>query len=105
MFGALNFEVTSMPVAMSELVLFLVTVPFMYKLGDLHNLSKLNNKNWALIIPLVAIIGPLFSLGRGQENALPTLLAIPSLFYIVLFVYLLFVWLRTRHTMIENAVS
>ena len=103
MFGALNFEVISMPIAISELGLFLVTVPFMYKLGDLHNLPKPNNMNWALIIPLFAIIGPLFSLGRGQENVLPTLFIIPSLFYIGLFVYS-FVWLRTRHTMIENAV-
>jgi membrane-bound metal-dependent hydrolase YbcI (DUF457 family) len=96
-YGALNFEVTSIPVAVTELALFFLTVPLMYKLGDLQTLLKPRNKNWALIIPLGAIIGPLVSLGRGQENALPTLLIIPSLFYIALFVYSLFVWLRARH--------
>ena len=97
MFGVLNFEVTSMPIALTELVLFLLTVPLMYKLGDLQTLLKPNNRNWALIIPLGAIIGPLLSLGRGQENALPTLLVVPSLFYIVLFSYSIFIWVRARY--------
>ena len=70
----------------------------MYKLGDLKTLLKPDNKNWALIIPLGAIIGPLVSLGRGREGALPALLIIPSLFYIGLFGYSLFVWFRARHT-------
>jgi len=87
-----------MPIAITELILFLLTVPFMYKLGDLKTLLKPNNKNWALIIPLGAIIGPLVSLGRGQENALPALLVIPSLFYISLFTYSLFIWLKWRST-------
>ncbi len=97
LFGALNFEVTSMPIALTELVLFLVTVPIMYKLGDLQTLLKPHNRNWALIIPLGSIIGPLLSLGRGQENALPTLLVIPSLFYMGLFAYSLLIWLRAAY--------
>ena len=103
LFGALNFDVTSIPIAITELVLFLATLPFMYKLGDLKTLLKPNNYSWALIIPFGAIIGPLItltrlvSLGRGQENALPAILVIPSVFYIGLFVYSLLVWLRTRH--------
>ena len=96
MFGALNFSVISMPIVITELVLFLLTVPLMYKLGDLKTLLKPNNKNWALIIPLGAIIGPLVSLGRGQEGALPALLVIPSLIYIGLFIYSLYVWLKWR---------
>ena len=95
-FGLLNFEVTSMPVAVTELVLFVVTVPLMFKVGDLQTLLKAYNKNWALVIPLGAVLGPLLSLGRGQENALPILLVVPSLFYIGLFAYSMFVWLRTR---------
>ena len=71
LYGALNLEVVSMPIAITELVLFLITLPIMYKLGDIQTLLKPNNKNWALIIPLGAIIGPLLSFGRGQENALP----------------------------------
>ena len=95
-FGVFNFEVTSLLVAASELVLFFVAVPLMFKLGDLQSLLKPHNRNWALIIPLGAVLGPLLSLGRGQENALPILLVVPSLFYIGLFAYSLLVWLRAR---------
>jgi membrane-bound metal-dependent hydrolase YbcI (DUF457 family) len=94
LFGALNFEVISMPIAITELLLFLLTVPLMYKLGDLQTLLRPRNKNWALIIPLGAIIGPLLAVGRGQENALPALLIVPSLFYICLFAYSIFVWMK-----------
>ena len=97
-YGAFNFKVFSMPIAITELVLFLITLPIMFKLCDLQDLLKPNNKNWALIIPLGAIMGPLLSLGRGQENALPILLIIPSLFFIALFIYSLFVWLKSKIT-------
>jgi membrane-bound metal-dependent hydrolase YbcI (DUF457 family) len=95
-FGALNFDVASMAMAVTELVLFLVAVPIMYKLGDLQTLLKPHIRNWALIIPLGAIIGPLLSAGRGRESALPILLVVPSLFFIILFTYSLFVWLRAK---------
>ena len=96
MFGALNFEVSSLPIALTELSLFLFTLPLMYKLGDLKDLLKPNDKSWALIIPLGSIIGPLVSLGRGQENTLPTILVIPSLIYIGIFTYSLYAWLKWR---------
>lgn len=98
LFGVLNFDVISMPIAVTELALFLLTLPVMYILGDLKTLLKPHNKNWALIIPLGAILGPLLSLGREQENAIPILLVVPSLFYIALFSYSILVWLRARHT-------
>jgi membrane-bound metal-dependent hydrolase YbcI (DUF457 family) len=93
-FGALNFEVTSLPIAITELVLFAITLPIMYKLGDLQTLSKPHNRNWALIIPFGAVLGPLLSAGRGQESSLPILLVVPSLFYIGLFSYSMFVELK-----------
>ena len=102
MFGALNFEVSSLPIALTELSLFLFTLPLMYKLGDLKELLKPNEKSWALIIPLGSIIGPLVTLTRvvsldqGIETALPALLVIPSLIYIGLFIYSLYVWLKWR---------
>ena len=96
-FGALNFDVTSLPSASIELALFIVTIPIMFKLGDLQAFLKPNNRNWALIIPLGATLVPLLSLGRGAENSLPTILALPSLFYITLFAFSLFIWLRSRH--------
>jgi len=93
-YGALNFEVTSMPIAITELVLFFLALPLMYKLGDLQTLLKPHNNNWALIIPFGSVLGPLLAVGRGQENILPALLIVPSLFYICLFVYSMLVELR-----------
>ncbi len=101
-FGALNYAVTSLPVQITELGLFAVTLPIMYKLKDLQSLFKAHNKNWALIIPLGAVLGPLLALGRAGETAIPTLLAIPSLFYVVLFAYSLFVELRSKLNLEPN---
>jgi membrane-bound metal-dependent hydrolase YbcI (DUF457 family) len=94
LYGTLNLDVTSLPIAVAELVLFLVTVPVMYKLGDLQTLLKPHNRNWALIIPLGSLLGPLLSLGTDTEAAIPTLLILPSLFYIVLFTYSIILWLK-----------
>jgi membrane-bound metal-dependent hydrolase YbcI (DUF457 family) len=96
-FGALNFDVSSLTNVIAELVLFFLTLPIMYKLGDLQTLLKPHNKSWALILPLGAVLGPLFAVGRGQESSLPILLAVPSLFYVGLFVYSMFVELRAYH--------
>ena len=97
LFGATNLTVHSMPIVLAELALFAVTLPLMYKLGDLQTLFKPHNYNWALIIPLGAVLWPLLSLGRGTENALPSLLVIPSLFYVGLFSYSIFIELRAWH--------
>jgi membrane-bound metal-dependent hydrolase YbcI (DUF457 family) len=102
MYGEVNLVVNSLPVALAELVLFLVTVPIMYKAGDLQTLLKSHNRNWALIIPLGALIGPLLALGRGVEAALPALLIIPSLFYIAIFTYSIIIWLRALVVKTEN---
>ena len=96
-FGALNFDVTSLPSASVELALFILTIPIMFKLGDLQAFVKPHNKNWALIISLGATLVPLLSLGRGAENALPIVLAVPSLFYISLFACSMLIWLRSLH--------
>jgi hypothetical protein len=69
----------------------------MFKMGDLQAFLKPHNKNWALIIPFGATLVPLLSLGRGVENALPTILAVPSLFYITLFACSMLIWLRSWH--------
>jgi hypothetical protein len=95
-FGVLNIEVTSLANVVAELGLFLLTLPIMYKLGDLQTLLKPHNKNWALIIPLGAVLGPLLTVGRGQEHTIPLLLVVPSLFYAGLFAYSLFVELRAE---------
>ena len=97
LFGVLNFAVTSLPIAITELVLFAVTLPIMYKLGDLQTLLKPHNKNWALVIPFGAVLGPLISTGRGLESSLPILLWVPSLFYLSLFSYSMLIELRALY--------
>ena len=96
-FGATNFTVYSLPIVITELALFAITLPLMYKLKDLQTLFKAHNHNWALIIPLGAVLGPLLSVGRGEESTLPSLLVIPSLFYVGLFAYSMFVELKAWH--------
>lgn len=98
-FGALNFAVNSLPVAVTELTLFAVTLPIMYKLKDLQSLFKAHNKNWALIIPLGAVIGPLVALGRGGESVISSVLVIPSLFYVGLFAYSIFMGFRPKRSL------
>jgi membrane-bound metal-dependent hydrolase YbcI (DUF457 family) len=102
LFGALNFEVTSLSNQIIELVLFLLVMPAMYRMGDFQTLLKPHNNNWALIIPLGSVIGPLISLGRGPEGSLPTLLIVPSLFLIALFAYSLSISLRVRINQDKN---
>lgn len=101
--GALNINTTSLANVIAELALFGLTLPIMYKLGDLQTLFKPHNKNWALIIPLVAVLGPLLVSGQDQEFNLPVLLAVPSLFYVGLFSYSILVELRAiRNKDVEN---
>ena len=95
-FGALNIQTTSLTNASIELTLFLLTLPIMYKLGDFKTILEPRKKNWVLIIPLFAIVGPLLAVGRGQEYALPALLVVPSLFYLGLFFYSLIVGFRVN---------
>ena len=96
-FGVYNFEPNSLPIALTELLLFLVTLPIMYKMGDLQTLLKPHNKNWMLIIPLGAVLGPLLWLVRGwQDSPISIVLVAPSLFWLALFTCSIFVWLKAR---------
>jgi membrane-bound metal-dependent hydrolase YbcI (DUF457 family) len=101
-FGALNLAVNSLTIEVTELILFTFTLPIMYKLKDLQSLFKAHNKNWVLIIPLGAVLGPLLALGRAGETAIPILLVIPSLFYVVLFAYSIFVELKEKFNQVSN---
>ena len=96
-FGDLNISTISLTNVIAELALFFLALPIMYKLGDLQTLFKPHNKNWALIIPLGAIIGPLIAFGGGPESVLPTLLVFPSSFYVGLFSYAIFVELKAKY--------
>jgi membrane-bound metal-dependent hydrolase YbcI (DUF457 family) len=96
-FGALSIEVTSFTCAVMELALFSLTLPIMYKFGDLKALLKAHSKTWALIIPLIAVLGPLLEVGQGQEESLPLLLVVPSLIFVGLFGYSFLVKLRAKN--------
>lgn len=63
-FGAINIEVTSITDASIELILLALSLPIMYKSGDLQTLLKPSGKNWILIIPLGAVLGPIIAAGR-----------------------------------------
>jgi membrane-bound metal-dependent hydrolase YbcI (DUF457 family) len=102
-FEALNVYVTSLSSVIVELTLFFIALPIMYKLGDLQTLLKPHNKNWALIIPLFAALGPLLTVGRGMESALPSLLVVPSLFCIALFAYSMLVELGLGTTKMQKS--
>jgi len=93
-FGVLNVSVFSLPNVIAELTLFFVTLPIMYKLGDLQTLLKPHNTNLALIIPFCAVLGPLLPLGQNPIITLPSLLVVPSLFYMGLFAFSMLVELR-----------
>ncbi len=94
-FGILNLNVSSCADVTVELALFLVTLPIMYKLGDLQTLLKPHNKNWVLVIPFVAVLGPMLSLVKNSMITPLSLLFVPSLFYLGLFAFSILVDLRS----------
>ncbi len=88
-----------------ELALFLVTLPIMYKLGDLQTLLKPHNKNWVLVIPFVAVLGPMLPLGKNPMIMPLSLLFVPSLFYLGLFVFSMVVELRSVRNKTERRLD
>jgi hypothetical protein len=86
-FTASNIDVMSLTNVALELTLFAVALPLMFKAKDLQTLLKPIKHKWALIIAFGAVLGPLLSIGKGSEMSLPTLLMIPSIFYLCLFGY------------------
>jgi hypothetical protein len=97
-FTAANIDVMSLTNVALELAMFAVALPIMFKAKDLQPLLKPLKHKWALIIAFGAVLGPLLSIGKGSEMALPTLLMIPSLFYLCLFGYslILDLWLKLK---------
>ena len=93
-FEVLNIGMPSFADVIAELALFVVTLPIMYKLGDLQTLLKPHNNNWALTIPFGAVLGPLLPVGQNPIITPLNLLVAPSLFYLGLFAFSIFVELR-----------
>ena len=96
LFGAVNLSTVGLTSVVLELFFFFLALPIMYKSGDLKSLLRLHNKNWVLIVPFTAILGPLLTVGRGLEASLPLLLVAPSLFFLVLFAYALLIEIRAK---------
>ena len=70
-----------------ELILFVVSLAVLLKTGDLRKIVEPNKYNMVLFLPFMAVFGPMLQLGRGSEYALPSLLVIPSLFWLAIFAY------------------
>lgn len=86
-FSFMSVDGTSFTAVASELFLFTVAVPLMFKTNDVQTLLKANNHNVALIIPFGAVLGPMAQLGQGTDMSLPLLLVAPSLFCLCIFAY------------------
>jgi membrane-bound metal-dependent hydrolase YbcI (DUF457 family) len=92
----LNIDVRDMGSIIAELTLFTTMSVIMLRSKDLQSLLKSQRSHLALIIAFGAVLGPLLSAGRSSEASLPALLVIPSLFWLVIFAYLILVELKHR---------
>ncbi len=95
-FGTLNIDVMSLTNGAIELTLFAIALPLMFKTKDIQTLLKPNNHNLILFIAFGAVLGPMLQIGQGTEMSLPTLLMIPSIFYLCLFAYSMLIELNAR---------
>jgi membrane-bound metal-dependent hydrolase YbcI (DUF457 family) len=84
--GALHLNTGGSISVALEISFFLIALPIMIKTGDLQKITT-DKYRPILLIPFVATLGPMLKLGRGFEYALPSLLIIPSLFYLALLAY------------------
>ncbi len=80
-----DLAVNSLPVTLTELILFFISITLMYKLNDIQALFKPQNHNVFLIICFGAILGPLIWLAIGTLDAISLLLVIPSLIWLAIF--------------------
>jgi membrane-bound metal-dependent hydrolase YbcI (DUF457 family) len=95
-FSASSIDVVNIANIALEFTLFVVVLPIMFKTKDIQTLLKPIKHKWALIIALGAVIGPLLQIGTSSEMYLPTLLMIPSIFYVCLFGYSLILDLQLK---------
>ncbi len=79
----------------AELALFVTTTALMFKLGDLQALLRPRVQNLVLIIAFGGVLGPMLSVGEIESN-LPALLVVPSLFWMALFSYSMFLGLGVK---------
>jgi membrane-bound metal-dependent hydrolase YbcI (DUF457 family) len=92
----LNFSVRSLGSVLAELILFATTITIMLRNNELQTLWEAKETNFMLLIAFGAVLGPLLSVGRGSEASLPALLDIPSIIWLIIFGYSIFVGLRGK---------
>ena len=86
-YGSLNINVTSTVNACIELILFILSLGVLFKTGDLKRITEPKKHVLILLFPFMAVLGPLLLLFRGSDYAIPSLLIIPSIFWLSLFTY------------------
>ena len=84
--GVFNISVTSSVNGYLEFILFIVSLGVLIKTGDLRRMGE-SRKKLVLFLPFMTVLAPLLGLGLGFEYAIPSLLIIPSLFWLSLFIY------------------
>jgi len=95
LYGAVTLDVKGSFTVTLELILFTISLALMLKTRDLQRITTSNYRT-VLLLPFGATIGPLLAVGRGPEYALPTLLIIPSLFYLAIFTYSMIIRRRAQ---------
>jgi len=95
LYGAVTLDVKGSFTVTLELILFIISLALMLKTRDLQRITTSNYRT-VLLLPFGATIGPLLAVGRGPEYALPTLLIIPSLFYLSIFTYSMIIRRRAQ---------
>lgn len=93
MYGFQNVDITSTIFVMAEIILFVTSLAVMVYAKDLRSLLKPNKYNLTLIVPFTAVLGPLLvalvsrETGYISETVLPTLLWLPSIFWLLIFAF------------------
>ena len=94
LFGFPEIGVRNLISVTSELILFMISTTVMIKTGDIKQIWKQNINNLALIMPIASVLGPMLLFERGLEYALPPLLIFPSLFYLAIFAYSIYLMVK-----------
>jgi membrane-bound metal-dependent hydrolase YbcI (DUF457 family) len=95
-FGTMALDVGSFADAVAEFILFVGATAVMFKAKDLQRLLKPKNSNLLLLIAFGAVLGPVLAIRYESGAALPTLLVIPSFFWLVVFAYSMLIRLWTK---------
>ena len=103
-FGNVAIPIGSLTDIAFESSLFILTTAIMLRSKDLQSLLKPKRTNLILLIPFGAVLGPLLGavlapllrIGSNFESSLPALLAIPSVFWLVIFAYSILFGLLAR---------